>query len=640
MPANATANVQPDPLPPPAAQLAMHASASRVAAEALTPAQQPRNHSLSSRLLPPELGQTWLAWQCRMVAGIIRGALYFTPAPEQLEAAVAVWPGEGEGQTQLQQVAAEALQQQRGIIRARQTYGPGNQRTCDLIACPLQVKDGSLAVVSVMISTRSEPQQHAVLQLLQWGGLWLETLVEQQHAAQREVGAFTLELMSAILGYAAAQTAVMAVVNRLAERLGCERVSIGYRQGLPLRLQALSHVASFDSRTQLVRRIEAAMEEAVDQRTTLIHPALGAPATCITRAHSELSEQQGQGAICTIPLPGRAGRTIGAITLERGASQPFDPESVAWCESLAQLIGPALEMKRGKDRSLWSHRGSFLRQWAGRLFGLSRLKLKLALLGATSVLVLLSVIDGDYQVTAPASIEGGVRQLLVAPQDGYVREAAVRAGDRVSQGQLIAALDDRTLQLEQRKWQSERNKIDKEYQEALATRDRTELSIQRAQRAQVDAELQLVEEKIARAQLRAPFDGVVLRGDFSQSLGSPVEQGQVLFEVAPLDSYRVVLEVDEHDVAGLDGDRAGQMVIAALPQSTFGLSLDQVIPVAVSGAGRNYFRVEAALDQPSDVLRPGMQGVAKVAMGRRKLLWIWTHAVFDRLRLWAWSVGL
>ncbi|MCP5020174.1 MAG: HlyD family efflux transporter periplasmic adaptor subunit, partial [bacterium] len=239
-----------------------------------------------------------------------------------------------------------------------------------------------------------------------------------------------------------------------------------------------------------------------------------------------------------------------------------------------------------------------------------------------------------------ASIAGGARPLQVAPQAGHVGQAAVGAGERVSPGQLIAALDDRTLQLERRKWQSERNKIEKEYQQALATRDRTELSIQRAQRAQVDAELQLVEEKIARAQLRAPFEGVVLRGDFSQSLGSPVEQGQVLFEVAPLDSYRVVLEVDEHDVAGLDGDRAGQMIIAALPQSTFGLTLDQVVPVAVSGAGRNFFRVEAALDKPSDVLRPGMHGVAKVAMGQRKLLWIWTHAVIDRLRLWAWSVGL
>jgi hypothetical protein len=33
-----------------------------------------------------------------------------------------------------------------------------------------------------------------------------------------------------------------------------------------------------------------------------------------------------------------------------------------------------------------------------------------------------------------------------------------------------------------------------------------------------------------------------------------------------------------------------------------------------------------------------MEGVAKVVAGRRHLVWIWTHAFFDwlRLLLWAW----
>ena len=133
---------------------------------------------------------------------------------------------------------------------------------------------------------------------------------------------------------------------------------------------------------------------------------------------------------------------------------------------------------------------------------------------------------------------------------------------------------------------------------------------------------------------------MVISGDLSQSLGAPVETGQLLFEVAPLDSYRVVLEVDEHDVAGLDSARSGHLIIAALPQSNFAISLDKLVPVAVSGEASNYFRVEASLDEPSSLLRPGMRGVTKVDMGRRNLLWIWTHAVLDRIRLWAWSAGL
>ncbi len=589
--------------------------------------------------LPTGVAQTWLAWQCRMVAGIIRGALFPPIDAAHLGSAISIWPCEGEGQSQLIDAATRALEQGRGQVRSQQHYGPGNHRTCDVIACPLLVDNLPVAVVAVMVSTRSEPQQNAVLQLLQWGGLWMETLVRQQAAAQRETGAFSVTLVTAILDRSASHEAAMEAVNRLADHLGCERVSMGFREGLSIRLQALSHVAGFDPRTQLVRRIEAAMEEAVDLDAATIYPGGPDQESAVTRAHSELAEQQGIGVVCTVPVRGRSG-AIGAITLERGADQPFDKDAVDWFESLAGLIGPALELKRREERSFWSKGIEALRKLAAGLFGPARLRLKVAVLSAVALLTALSLIDGTYKVTAPASIEGEVRQILTAPQNGYVKQAELRAGDLVKKGQVIASLDDRNLQLEAQKWHSERNKIEKEYQDALAKRDRTQLSVLRAQIDQVEAELRLVEEKIARTRLRAPFDGILVSGDLSQSLGAPVETGQVLFEVAPLESYRVVLEVDEHDVAGLDSGKPGDLIIAALPQTSFAISLDRVVPVAVSGEASNFFRVEASLDEPSSLLRPGMRGVGKVEMGQRNLLWIWTHAVFDRIRLWAWSAGL
>ena len=53
--------------------------------------------------------------------------------------------------------------------------------------------------------------------------------------------------------------------------------------------------------------------------------------------------------------------------------------------------------------------------------------------------------------------------------------------------------------------------------------------------------------------------------------------------------------------------------------------------------GRNVLEVEAALDDGSEHLRPGMRGVARLNVGRARLLWIWTHRLFDRLRLWLWA---
>ena len=37
-------------------------------------------------------------------------------------------------------------------------------------------------------------------------------------------------------------------------------------------------------------------------------------------------------------------------------------------------------------------------------------------------------------------------------------------------------------------------------------------------------------------------------------------------------------------------------------------------------------------------LRPGMEGIGKVTIDRRKLIWVWTHKMIDwmRLQLWRW----
>ena len=67
------------------------------------------------------------------------------------------------------------------------------------------------------------------------------------------------------------------------------------------------------------------------------------------------------------------------------------------------------------------------------------------------------------------------------------------------------------------------------------------------------------------------------------------------------------------------------------------MTLAKITPVSTARDGRNFFRVEARLDEPSQRLRPGMEGVSKITVGSRRLIWIWTHRLVDWVRLWAWS---
>ena len=108
-------------------------------------------------------------------------------------------------------------------------------------------------------------------------------------------------------------------------------------------------------------------------------------------------------------------------------------------------------------------------------------------------------------------------------------------------------------------------------------------------------------------------------------------------EIAPLDGYRIIIEIDERDIADIMPGQRGLLTLAALPEWPLQLTLQRITPVSTTGKGRNRFRVEARLDAQPKGLRPGMEGVAKVDIERRRLIWIWTHDLVDWLRLQAWA---
>ncbi len=583
--------------------------------------------------LNAELADRWLLWQIKMIADVITGCVY-SPDGKPL----AIRPRTATGIEQLDHSATEAVRTQQAVVSTEVPFGQLNGRLGDVIATPVKDGDKTLAIVALLMSPRPQSRQNVVLQLLQWGGYWLHSLSQLSDGIEQDAGSFTHALLGTVLKHDNSHKACMDIASRLAIRLDCDRVTIGLRRGVVVRTECISHLASFDSRTQLIRRLEAAMEESLDQAATISIPALPGGQNAIDKAHRDLASQNNNASVMTLPLVGQQS-SYGAIVLERDARQPFDNDTEQWCQSVLSAVAPALELKRFEERPLTAKAVDSARSGLSDLFGPKHLKLKVTAACVALALVLGSVIDGNHRVSAPASIEGAMSQVIAAPIAGFIKSSNVRAGDTVTQGQVLATLDDRSLQLELKKWLGEENKVKKAYQEALAKRARTELSILRAKTDQIEAELSLVRERIERTQLTAPYAGFVTSGDLSQSLGSPVEIGEVLFEVAPLEEYRVVIEVDERDMAGVVDDKKGQMVIAALPGEPKAFTVDQVLPVAISGEGKSYFRVEAKLDQAAQDLRPGMEGVARIEMGERKLLWIWTHKVIDRVRLWLWTNG-
>jgi multidrug resistance efflux pump len=307
------------------------------------------------------------------------------------------------------------------------------------------------------------------------------------------------------------------------------------------------------------------------------------------------------------------------------------------CEQIGLLLGPVLETRRRDERPLPSKILESLQSGCVKLFGPRHLPLKVGVALSAVLLIWLSLTTATFRISSDSVLEAEIRRSVVAPQEGYIAAAHVRAGDLVQEGDLLATLDDQELLLEQRKWQSQRAQLLKEYRKALAEFDRAEVAILHAKRAQAEAQLKLVEQQLARATLMAPFSGLIVKGDLSQVLGSPVTRGEVLYEVAPTDAYRVVLKVDDRDIGFVSLGQRGQLKLSGIPDKSINIRIDRLTPVSTTEEGRNYFRVEAVMDSHSDLMRPGMEGISKIEIGRGKLLWIWTRRLVNWLRLFVWN---
>jgi RND family efflux transporter MFP subunit len=583
--------------------------------------------------------QSWLAIQSRLIPAVEGGLVLLLVQQDGSYAPAAVWPDVRRDMSYLTDAAQRALTEGRGLVVP---VIPENAPapTAYHVAYPIEAVGKLRGVVVMHVSPRPEPELQGVLRQLHWGAAGLEVLFVRDEVyrerASRERLQTVLELVAAAAAHERFSAAATALATELATRLHCERVTIGFLRGSKVHVDAVSHSAQFKERTNLLRSVSAAMEEAIDQGGPVLYPPVPGRAAAVSRAHEELAGKQGSGAICTVPLSS-AHQIVGAITFERPVDRPFDDDALELGEAVGGLAGPMLEVHRREDqwlvvRAYWWYREQF-----EKLVGPGHLGFKLAGLMVAAVVLFLLFAKGEYRVAAETALEPLVQQAAVAPFNGYIRDAPVRAGDLVKQGTVLAALDDRELKLEWLKHRSEQEEQLKQYRQAMAEHNQAQVLIVSAQLEQTRAQIDRVEDQLQRTLVTAPFDGVVVSGDLTQSLGAPVERGSVLYEVAPLSSFRLILKVDERDVGDIKEGQRGNILLSAFPREPVPFQVQKITPVSTAKEGRNYFRVEAALDYDEPRLRPGMEGVGKIEVERRRYAWIWSHQAIDSLRLMLWK---
>ncbi len=147
---------------------------------------------------------------------------------------------------------------------------------------------------------------------------------------------------------------------------------------------------------------------------------------------------------------------------------------------------------------------------------------------------------------------------------GKIDRILFTEGSRVQKGSVLVKIDDAELQAQRRKLESEVNVVQEKEQRRRALRDKQSISPEDYEVVMnelngVKAELQLIEAKIGKTELRAPFDGLI--GLRYVSEGSYVSPDTRIASLQDISQVKVDFSIPEKYAGSV---QRGQMVYYAI----------------------------------------------------------------------------
>lgn len=428
--------------------------------------------------------------------------------------------------------------------------------------------------------------------------------------------------------------AALAFCNGIATRFRCDRASLGWIEGGYVKLRAISRTEQFDRQMAAAQMLEAVMEECVDQDEEILWPAPEG-VTTVARDHEKYCAEQKSGNISSLPMR-LDGKVVAVLTCERNGTA-FTLTELQQLRLACDQVARRLSELKHYDRwfgARWSvHTREYFAGWLGPEHTWS----KVSAIATVIVLALLFLVRVHYRVEGNFILRSDEAEYLTAPFDGYIDQVFVRAGDIVTNGQPLLALNRSELLLDQASAQADVARYSREAEKAQATGDISDMRINDALAKQAQAQLDLATYHLDNAVIRAAFNGVVVQGDLRERIGSPVKQGDVLYEVSRIDTLFAEAQIPERDVKEVLGSTKGQIAFVTLPKLKFPVTVQMVEPAAVTEKDGNVFLVRLKPDNGSLAWwRPGMTGLCKLSAGKHTLFWILTHRTVDFLRMKLW----
>ncbi|HJN74735.1 MAG TPA: efflux RND transporter periplasmic adaptor subunit [Myxococcota bacterium] len=213
-------------------------------------------------------------------------------------------------------------------------------------------------------------------------------------------------------------------------------------------------------------------------------------------------------------------------------------------------------------------------------------------------------------------VESEAQATLVPEATGTVTAIYVEEGDRVRKGQVLALIENASLDAGLARAEAEAAKAEAELTRVQALHDKGVLSnrdLEESRHLYEAAHTSLVEARGTQSHTRvvSPIAGTVATRELRYG---EVAGGQPAFTIVDLERLRVVVKLPERDLASLHAGQEATLTSVYDTDNTVPGSVERISPTVDPMSGT--VRATVALDDPELLLRPGQFVSVRIEVGR------------------------